>query len=114
MAPKPKAPPKYRVPHPSSPAPNPASGPARLRNRALEARDDLPRLLREDQSCRGRRDGTTRSLEEPDAECRLQLLDRLRERRLGDVQALRRPAEVQLLAHREEVAEVANLDGRQF
>ena len=88
-----------------------AARPSSLGHRNLELRQHLARKLCEDRTRRRHRDNSARPLEETDAELRLELSDRLRERRLGDVQAFRRSAKVQLIAHREEVAEVANLDG---
>ena len=51
-----------------------------------------------------------RAVEELDAEVALELADRSAERRLGHVQALRGAAEVQLLRHGDEVAQMAQLD----
>src|SRR5205807_6449489 len=59
--------------------------------------------------CRGH--DPARPGEELDAELLLELPDRLRERRLRHVQPFRSTAEVELVEDREEVAEVAQLDG---
>ena len=83
-----------------------APGPPSLGESHLEAGEHPPRLPREDRPGLRQRDDAARPLEQLDAELGLELADRLRERRLADVQALGRAPEVQLLADREEVAQV--------
>ena len=60
---------------------------------------------------RRERDAAARPVEQADAELRLQLVDPLRQRRRGDVQALRGPSEVELLGHGDEVAHAAQVHG---
>lgn len=68
-------------------------------------------MLGEGQSRLGRAHGATCPVQELDSELLLELADRLRERRLRHVQPGRRPAEMELLDHCEEVAKVSELDG---
>ena len=49
-------------------------------------------------------------VEEPGPEPPLQLLDRARQRRLGDAQPLGGPPEMQLLGHRQEISQLARLE----
>ena len=69
-------------------------------------RQDLPRLDQEDDAGGGQRDVVGAALEQPDAELALQPLHLLAQRRLDDVLPLGRPAEVQLLRQRYEIAKL--------
>jgi hypothetical protein len=91
------------------------TGPASLGDGGIESGEDLPRLRSERATGVGRAHHAARPLEELDAELRLDLSDRLGQRRLRYAQAFGRPAEVQLLVDREEVAQVPQLNrgGRQ-
>jgi hypothetical protein len=86
------------------------TGAARLRDREVEAGEHRAGVLREGPSRLGRRDDAARPPEQLDAELLLEPANRLRQRRLRDVQPLGRPPEVQLLEDGEEVAEMAQLD----
>ena len=79
-------------------------------NRELHVREHLARLLREDAPRLGELHHAARPLEELHAELGLELANRLRQRRLRDVELPGRTAEMELLAHREEVAQVPELD----
>ena len=57
----------------------------------------------------GQLDGSSRPVQERSAQLAFQMLDLLRERRLGDAEALRGAPEVPLLGDGDEVAEVAQL-----
>ncbi|GAA4430553.1 hypothetical protein GCM10023169_34070 [Georgenia halophila] len=54
-------------------------------------------------------DAATVPIEEPDAETTLQLADRPRQRRLRNPESLGGPSEVQLLGHREVIAQLPSL-----
>jgi hypothetical protein len=69
-------------------------------------------VLGEDLTRRGQPHAATCAVEQPHAERVLELSDGLRQRRLGHRETHRRAAEVELVAHREEVPEVADLDRR--
>jgi hypothetical protein len=59
---------------------------------------------------RGQRHAPARALEQRRADDRLERPDQLAHARLRNAQALRRAAEVQLIGHREERTQVAQLD----
>jgi hypothetical protein len=80
--------------------------PARLDTRGRDRGEDGSRPLEVDLPGRGELDLPRRADQQRHPQVVLELLDLLRERRLGDVQARRGPSEVALLAHRDEVAEV--------
>ena len=75
-----------------------------MRRQRGRARQQVARLRHEGRPCRGQGHAALRAIEQARADALLQLGDRLRERRLGDVQALRGAAEVQFLGHGEELA----------
>jgi hypothetical protein len=85
-------------------------GALRFRDGKLEGGEDITRLLEKNPARLRRGHHTARPVEKLDAEGVLQLPDRLREWRLGDMEALGRPAEVKLLTDRHEVPEMAKLD----
>jgi hypothetical protein len=89
------------------------AGAARAPGRAdceLHVGQHPPCLLGEDAPRVGQLHDAARPLEELDPERRLELSNRLREGRLRDVELLGRSPEVQLVAHRQEVAQVPELD----
>src|SRR5689334_12387165 len=86
------------------------AGPARLGDGDVHACEDLSRLLGERDPGLGRHDPAAPAPEELDPELSLELTNRLGQRRLGDVQALRGTPEVALLDHRQEVAKEPELD----
>jgi hypothetical protein len=65
--------------------------------------DQRPAGVEQDRPCAGERHLTGGAVQERGAEAVLEGLDRLAQRRLGHVQPLGRPAEVQLLGDRDEV-----------
>jgi hypothetical protein len=69
-------------------------------------RQDLPRLDEERYPGSGQRDTVGAAFEEADAQLTFQPLYLLAQRRLHDVLPLGRPAEVQLLRQRHEVAKL--------
>ena len=73
---------------------------------AVHVRQDLPRLGQERRPGRGQRDVVGAAFEQADAELAFQPLHLLAQRRLHDVLSLGRPAEVQLLRQRHEVAKL--------
>ena len=73
---------------------------------AVHVRQDLPRLDQEHHPGGGQRDMVGAAFQEADAQLALQPLDLLAQRRLHDVLPLGRPAEVQLLGQRHEVAKL--------
>ena len=73
---------------------------------AVRVRQDLPRLDQEHRPGTGQRDMVRAALQQAHAELTLQPLHLLAERRLHDVLPLGRPAEVQLLRQRHEVAQL--------
>ena len=79
--------------------------PGRLRG-PVHVRQDLPRLDQEHHPGCGQRDMVRAAFEEADAQLTLQPLYLLAQRRLHDVLPLGRPAEVQLLRQRHEVAKL--------
>src|SRR5919206_2099085 len=79
-------------------------------DRELHVGEHLAGLLREDAPRLGELHHAARPLEELHAELGLELANRLRQGRLRDVELPGRPPEVELLAHREEVAQVPELD----
>ena len=78
--------------------------------RPLGIRQRAPRSLKERATGVGEPHLAGRSGEEIDPEVAFELSDRGAERRLGHVHPLRGAAEVQLLRHGDEVAQVAQLD----
>ncbi len=74
----------------------------------LDPLDDRPRLVEQHGPGGRQLDPARRPHEQLHAERRLERLDPLAERRLGDVQPLGGAAEVQLLGDGDEVAEVAH------
>ena len=86
-----------------------ARGALRVGRCLLHAHQDLARFLQEHLA--GRREGHAplRALEQARAQLLLQRLDLHRQRRLRQMQALRRPAEVQFFGDGHEVAQVAQL-----
>jgi hypothetical protein len=76
------------------------------------AASTLPRLLGQDVCRQGRPHGAARPGEELDPELALELADRLRERRLRDVEALGGTAEVKLLVDRKEIPQLPNVNSR--
>jgi hypothetical protein len=78
--------------------------------RSLGIRQGPPRPLKERASGVGKPHLAGRSDEELDSEVAFELSDRGAERGLRHVQSLRGPAEVQLLGHGDEVAQVAQLN----
>ena len=73
---------------------------------AVDVREDLPRLDQEHDAGGGQRDMVGAALQEADAELAFEPLHLLAQRRLDDVLPLGRPAEVQLLRQRHEVAKL--------
>ena len=73
---------------------------------ALHVGEDLPGLDQEHGAGGGQRDVVGAALEEADAELALEPLDLLAQRGLDDVLPLGRPAEVQLLRQRHEIAKL--------
>jgi hypothetical protein len=71
--------------------------------------EHAPRLLEHGVAGVCQRDAPLGAVEEPHAELLLELPNLLAHGRLRDVQALRGPAEVQLLGDRDEVPDVAKL-----
>jgi hypothetical protein len=69
-------------------------------------RQDLPRLDQERRPGSGQRDMVRAAFQQADAQLAFQPLDLLAQRRLHDVLPLSRPAEVQLLRQRHEVAKL--------
>src|SRR2546423_12975103 len=78
----------------------------------LEARQHLSGLLCEREARRRRSDDTARAVQKLHPELVLELADRLRKRRLRDVEPFGRMPEMQLLADGEEVPEMPELDRR--
>ena len=87
-----------------------AARPAGLGDGDIEAGEGLACLVGQDAAGLGGNDDARRTVQELDTELALELADRLGEGRLRDPQAVGRPAEVQLLHHRQEVAEVPEAD----
>ena len=85
-------------------------GAPRFGDGEVERGQDLACLLEEDPPGVGRHHDPARPVEQLDAEIVLELPDRLRQRRLRNVQALGGAAEMELLADRHEVAQVPELD----
>ena len=83
---------------------------ASVADRAIERGNHLPGLVGEYPAGVGDGDGATRAHEELDAQLVLQLANRMGERGLGDVEPLGSPTEVQFLADRDEVAQMANIN----
>lgn len=83
-----------------------AAGTASGRGGAVQ---DRAGLVEEHLTRAGERDAAAVAFEQGDAKASLELLDRPRQRRLGDAEPLGRPAEVQLLGDRDEVPELAGL-----
>ncbi len=73
---------------------------------AVGVREDLPRLGQEHCPGGGQRDVVSAALKEPDAQLTFQSLHLLAQRRLHDVLPRGRPAEVQFLRQRHEVAKL--------
>ena len=73
---------------------------------AVHVRQDLPRLDQEHDAGGGQRDMVGAALEQADAQLAFQPLHLLAQRGLDDVLPLGRPAEVQLLRQRHEVAKL--------
>ena len=73
---------------------------------AVRVRQDLPRLDQEHDAGGGQRDMVGAALEQADAQLAFQPLHLLAQRRLDDVLPLGRPAEVQLLRQRHEIAKL--------
>src|SRR3954451_9931147 len=73
---------------------------------------DMPGLLEQRPSGDGEHDAARRAVEQPHAELLLELADLLADRGLGDVEAIRRTAEVQLLRDRDEVPQVTEFHAR--
>jgi hypothetical protein len=87
-----------------------AGNPLDLLDRRVELGEDRPGALGEDLSGLGRHDSAARPQQQVHAELLLELGDRLRERRLRHVEPLGGATEVLLLHHREEVAQMPQLD----
>ena len=83
---------------------------ARLRDGEVELGDRAPGASEQRGSRGGQLHPPRRAYEQDDSEIALELADRARERRLRHVQPLGGAAEVQLLGHRDEVAQLAQLD----
>ena len=83
----------------------PDRAPGRFRG-AVHVRQDLPRLDQEHHPGGGQRDMVRAAFQQADAQLTLQPLHLLAQRRLHDVLPLGRPAEVQLLRQRHEVAKL--------
>jgi hypothetical protein len=79
---------------------------------ADRVRKNLPRLDQEHHPGGGQRDMVGAALQEADAQLALQSLHLLAQGRLDDVLALGRPAEVQFLGQRHEVAQLPKLHAR--
>ncbi len=79
--------------------------PGNLRG-SVDVRQDLPRLDQENDAGSGQRDMVRAALEEADAQLTFQPLHLLAQRRLHDVLPVGRPAEVQLLRQRHEIAKL--------
>ena len=93
--------------------PERVAGAARAPRRAdgeLHVGQHPARLLGEDAPRLGELHDPARPLEQLHPQLRLELSNRLRERRLRDVEPLGRSPEVELVAHGQEVAEVPELD----
>lgn len=86
------------------------AGALRLRDCEFEGGEDLERLLQKHAAGVGRCHDPARAMEKLHAEVVFELTDRLRKRRLGDVQALGGLAEMKLLADRDEIPQVTKLD----
>jgi hypothetical protein len=86
-----------------------ALGPLHHRGRALRVGKDASGLAQEQLPGLGQLDGAARPDQERPAQLAFQVLDLLRERRLGDAEALRGAPEVPLLGDGDEVTEVAQL-----
>jgi hypothetical protein len=82
-----------------------AGGPGR----PVHMGEDLPDLGQEHRPGRGQSDGVGAAVQQPDPQLTLQPLNLLTQRRLHDVLAGRRTAEVQFLGQRHEVAKLAQL-----
>ena len=82
-------------------------GHLRSLDRPLDSLEDHPDLVVEHAAGVGDRHAPLRPVEELHADLGLQARDLLAQRRLDDVQPLRRASEVELLGDRGEVAEVA-------
>src|SRR5437879_4044735 len=76
-------------------------------SRVLRLRQHLPRILEEPLAGIRQPHPPLGPIEEPDAELLLELADLFAQRRLGDVQSLGGPTEVQLLGHCDEVPKVS-------
>lgn len=87
-----------------------AAAAASVADRAVERGNHLPGFVGEDPTGVGDCDSATRAHEELDAQLILQLANRMGERGLGDVEPLGSPTEVQFLADRDEVAQMANIN----
>ena len=81
----------------------------RLDDRTLGSAQDLPRLLQENATRLGQLHVPTRAVQQCHIHLLLELADLQAQRRLGDVQALGRPREVEFLGDGDEVAEVARV-----
>jgi hypothetical protein len=80
---------------------------ARLGNGFVELRQDGARIVEEAAAGVGQFDPAAIAPEERGAEFFLQILDLTAERRLREIQAQRRPPEVQFLSDRHEITELA-------
>jgi hypothetical protein len=84
--------------------------PATLLDRTLESGEHLAGLVGEDAAGVSQRNGAARPIEKANTQFVLELEDRMRERRLRELEPLRRPPEMQLLADSKEVAEMTEID----
>jgi hypothetical protein len=88
----------------------PASDAPRGIDGEIERLEDTPGAMEKRLPCIGERDVTRRARQQLSPEVPLELPDRGAQRWLRHVEPLRRPAEVQLLGDRDEVAKMAVLD----
>jgi hypothetical protein len=79
---------------------------------AVELGEHLDRVVAQRFTFRGQRDPPRRAVDEPQAGLGLELLERLRQRGLGEVEPLRCAREVQLLGEHDEGAQMAEAQFR--
>jgi hypothetical protein len=87
-----------------------STGPPGLLDRALETGQQLAALVGEDQAGISQRNGAACSIEKTNTQLALELADRMGERRLRELEPLRRPTEMQLLADGKEIPEMTEVD----
>ncbi|GEM_PF-3359578 len=85
-----------------------AGGPAGRVDGALDARQNPPRFLHQNRAGVGQ-PGLAAAFEDPAAKLPLELLDLLRQRRLGDPDALGGAPEMQFFRHRKEITKLAQV-----